>query len=217
MSLNLATFTFALLQALGIHARVISRDGLIERPAWVAKAVAQRLRQGVRALEAYLRRVLILMALELEPGLVVVVRPENLARAKARPPRARTPMFQIYPTPAQERYPDFERDMHLDRGPKEWVSSPVAVPIGRWLDRLDHLHAIAKAPTAKARRLAFALARRRPGLLMAPPERPRILHRWGREASALHDAMAMQIVQKSRTRPPPLPPPRRGKPMITLL
>jgi hypothetical protein len=169
-------------------------------------------------LEAYLRRVLILMALEIEPDLKVVPRPENLARAKARVTRARKPIFQIYPTPAQERCIGSGHELHLDRQPKDWVSPPPAVPIGRWLNRLDHLHAIAKDPAAKARRLAFTLARRRHGLLMAPPERPRILRRWGREVSAIHDAMAVQIMTKSRTRPPPLPPPRIGaKPMITLL
>jgi hypothetical protein len=214
MPLSLATFAFALLQAVGIHARVIGRDGLVERPEWVSKAVAARLRQGVRALEGFLRRVLILMALEIEPDLKVVVRPENLAWAKAKVRRARRPLFRIYPSEHYAACPDLAARL-------PWAQRPAQagfVPIDRWMARLDHLRAIAKDPTAKARRLAYHLARRRHGLLMPPPERPGLLRRWGTEASALHDAMAVQIMTKSRTRPPPLPPPRNGaKPMITLL
>ena len=225
MSFALATFAFALLQALGIHARVMARDGLIQRPEFASKAVLSRLRSGVRALEAYLRRVLILMALEMEHDLVAIHHPENLARAKALPPRVRKPVFVIYPASYDAAPTDFtERFSGANIGAITPVchrdaitSPPLVVPIGSWMDRLDHLHAIAKDPIAKARRLAFSLARSRHGFLMAPPEHPRRLRRWGTEPSAIYDAMGFQIMQKSRSRPPPLPPPRRGpKPTITV-
>lgn len=218
MPFSLASFAFALLQALDIYTRIMGRDGLTLRPQFVSKAIARRLRAGVAALEAYLRRVLILMALEMEHELVTVERPENLARAKAKLPRVPKHSFKIYPSGSQARHADFEHLFSQDRDANaDATSPPVVVPIGHWLDRLDHLNALAKDPCAKARRLAYSLARSRHGILMAPHAPPRRLHRWGREASALSDAMAMQIMTKSRSRPPPLPPPRRGpKPMITV-
>jgi hypothetical protein len=208
MSFSLAPFAFALLQALQLYARIMARDGLMARPDFVCKAVAKRLAAGVRALEAYLRRVLILMALEIEPGLAPVQRPENLARTKARVGRVRKPLLRIYPGKSQ---------FDFDCG-KSCVSRPFVevVSIDHLMARLDNLEAIANDPVAKAQRLAFTLARRRHGLLIAPPAHPRLLRRWGSEISAIHDAMAYQIMQKSKTRPPPLPPPRRGKPMITV-
>lgn len=222
MTFALASFAVALLQALGIHARVMARDGLICRPAFASKAVLARLRTGVRALEAFLRRVLILMALEMEHDLVAVDRPENLARAKTLPPRAHKPVFVIYPafydaapTDFADKFSDKKTGTDASICHRDAITSPPpAVPIGNWLDRLDLLHAITNDPIAKARRLAFSLARSRHGILMAPPEHPRRLRRWGTEPSAIYDAMGFQIMQKSRSRPPP---PRRGpKPMITV-
>ena len=225
MTFALASFAVALLQALGIYAKVMARDGLIQRPAFASKAVLSRLRTGVRALEAFLRRVLILMALDMEHDLVAIDRPENLARAKTLPPRVHKPVFVIYPASYDAAPTDFG-DRFSGKNTRAdapichrdaITSPPPVVPIGHWLDRLYHLHAIANDPIAKARRLAFSLARSRHGILMPPPEHPRRLRRWGTEPSAIYDAMGFQIMQKSRSRPPPLPPPRRGpKPTITV-
>jgi hypothetical protein len=230
MSFSLAPFLFALTQTVQLHARVMGQTGLMGRPDLVSKAVAARLRAGVRALEAFLRRILILMALEIEPDLVVVWRPENLARAKARKmPCAKKPFLRIYATPDRPHYHDFEQRFGQDQrylakasGPSDIHSHaaalpPVTVPIGRWLAQLDYLHDVIDDPMAKARRVAFSLARSRHGILMAPPQHPRVMRKCGTEATAIYDAMAYQIIQKSRTRPPPLPPPRnRAKPMITV-
>lgn len=219
MSSGLTSFAFALLQALDIYTRVMARDGLFQRPEFVSRAIAGRLRAGVRVLEAYLRRVLVLIALELEHELVAVWRPENLARAKASLPRLKNYSLRIYPADKYAGSPNFQNQ--YSHGPSASIdasSPPIVVPIRHWLDRLEHLHTIAKDPTAKARRLAYNLARSRHGILMAPDEPPRKLHRWSREAAALYDAMAHQIMTKSRARPPPLPPPRRGpKPTITII
>jgi hypothetical protein len=228
MSFSLTPFVFALSLAVQLHARVIGRSELMGRPDLVRKAVAARLRAGVRALEAFLRRILILMALDIEPDLVAEFQPENLTRAKAgKMPRAKKPFLRIYPDADQPQ--SFEFEQRFSANPLYLAGSSdvhshaaalplVLVPIGRWLAQLDYLHSIAKDPIKKARRLAFALARCRHGLLMAPPQQPRVMRGQGTEATAIYDAMAFQIMQKSRTRPPPLPPPRRGpKPMITLL
>jgi hypothetical protein len=227
MSFSLTPHIFALAQAMQLHARVIGRSELLGRPEFVIKAVAARLRTGVRALEAFLRRVLILMALEMEPDLVFVPRPENLARTKGRRKlRAKKPCLRIYNMPDRPYHFDFDHGFSAPSAPSGTtdehshaaVLPPVTVPISRWLAQLDYLHAIANDPIAKARRVAFSLARCRHGILMAPPSPPRLLRRCGMEISATFDAMAFQIMSKSRLRPPPLPPRRnRAKPMITRL
>ncbi|MFN8734840.1 MAG: hypothetical protein ACK5Z6_01125 [Hyphomonadaceae bacterium] len=186
------------------------------------KAVAARLRKGVRALEAFLRRILILMALELEPDLVAKLQFENLARAKGRKVRAIKAFLRIFPTPGGVHTFDFKHRLGAPRvsetPPHAAALPPVKVPIGRWLRQLDYLQTIINDPVAKAKRLAFSLARRHHGLLMAPDQHRRVMRGCGTEPSTIFDAMAFQIMQKSRSRPPPLPPPRRWpKPMITLL
>jgi hypothetical protein len=226
MSFNLAPHIFALGQAVQLHARVIGKSELMGRPEFVIKAVAARLRAGVRALEAFLRRILILMALEIEPDLDFVWRPENMARRKESDKKQRTkkPFLQIYNMPDRPYHFAFEQKFGApcgsgttDADTHAATLPPVTVPIGRWLAQLDYLYDIAKDPIAKARRVAFSLARCRHGILMAPPAHPRVMRRCGTEASAIYDAMAYQIIEKSRSRPPPLPPPRRGpKPTITV-
>lgn len=221
MSFSLAPFTFALSQASHLRARVIGASELMGRPAFVRKAVAARLRQGVRALEAFLRRILILMALDMEPDLVAQAQTENLARAKEPKLCVRMPFLRIYPTFDRARTFDFQQHfgaLCASQLPSDATLPPITVPIGRWFVQLDHLQTIIDDPIAKARRLAFSLARRRHGPLMAPHEHPRVMAGCGTEPTSIFDAMAFQIMQKSRSRPPPLPPPRRWpKPMITLL
>jgi hypothetical protein len=222
MSFSLAPFVFALSTAVQLHARVVGQSELMGRPAFVSKAVAARLAVSVRALEAFLRRILILMALDIEPDLVAVWQPENLARAKAlKMPRAKKSFLQIYPSSDRPQshavWEGFSASRASDLPLHAAALPPVTVPIGRWLAKLDYLHTVIKDPMAKARRLAFSLARSRHGLLMAPFQHPGVMRRQGTEATSLYDAMAFQIMGKSRLRPPPLPPPRRGpKPMITI-
>jgi hypothetical protein len=233
MSFNLAPHAVALSVAAQMSARVMGKSELMGRPQFVIKAVAARLRIGVRAVEAFLRRILILMALEMEPNLVFVLKPENMARKKDGPKklRAKKPYFRVYTMPDKSYYFDFDAkfpkvlefyqpyDFRVtDADTHAAAREPVKVDIGNWLARLDQLQDIALNPVAKARRLARSLAKTRPGILSAPPQRPRVMRRQGTEAEAIYDAMAYQIMTKSRNRPPPLPPPRRGpKPTITVL
>ena len=221
MTFNLAPHAFALRLAEGIYDRVMARDNLFTRPCFITQAVLGRLRTGVRALEAFLRRILILIALEMEPELIYVRHPENLAWAKAKIPRVKKYALLIYPPPAPGGLPDFF-DTNTRAPAPEWdrddaIWGQPKVPIGNWLDRLDYLRDLAKDPVKKARRLAYKLARYRHGILMPPSQHHRLLPRWGTEASAIHDALAYQIIEKSKVRPPPHPPPRRGlKPSITV-
>ncbi len=222
MSFSLAPFTFALSQASNLRDRVLGVSELLGRPAFVRKAVAARLRSGVRALEAFLRRILILMALDIEPDLVAEVQTENLARAKERKVCAKRPFLRIFPAPQKSRMFDFKQQFGAPRtsdlSPHAAALPPVTVPIGHWWRQLDYLQTIINDPVVKARRLAFSLARRHHGLLMAPDQNRRVMRGCGTEPTSVFDAIAFQIMQKSRSRPPPLPPPRRWpKPMITIL
>jgi hypothetical protein len=79
------------------------------------------------------------------------------------------------------------------------------------------LSKIADNPYPKAKRLAFHLARNREGLILAQEGPKRIAGRWGTEIRAYYDTMPALIVDQSKNRPPPLPPPRNHWPMITAL
>jgi hypothetical protein len=229
MSFNIAPHVLALTLAMRLYGRIMGRSELLGRPQFVIKAVAGRLRTGVRALRDFLRRVLVVMALEMEPDVPYVWHPENLARSKGKKPsRPWKPSLQIYPASffassddiAQKlaAYQTRSAPLVTDADTHTAAVPRVLVPIGKLLDQLDYLNAIAKDPLAKVRRVAYYLARHRHGIILAPPSPPRLVWRCGAEISAIFDAMAYQIMAKSRTRPPPHPPPRRGpKPTITVL
>ena len=222
MPFDFTPHKYVLTQAMAIHGRVLGKDGLMYRPRLGTKAVAARLKTGLRALAAFLRRILILMALQMEPDLVHIQRPEPLPRRKGkkvfRVPGFR---FQIYMTEHYGPLPDFFDPSPWDvpRYKAQIVRQHhTEVPLAALFHQLDQLCAIAKDPLAKARRLAFALARSKRGLLFPPPDNNVTMRRWGLEPSALYDAMGFKINENSRTRPPPLPPVRRGpKPSITRL
>ena len=185
------------------------------------KAAAQRLVAGLRLAEAYLRRVLLIMALELEPTLVDVPqplgRPRNSAtKTKVVEARAVFKVFQnVRAIPegvlTKMRQGDFSGTQALHDH-----AQPKPVFIGRLQARLDNLAKIAGDPVSRARRLAFHFASKRPGPMFEPDRhvRPsnslgRLRRLWNTETSATFDAMGMDIRTKSRARPPPLtrPPP----------
>jgi hypothetical protein len=65
-----ASFAFLIATAQSLVAAVMTRDNLHLRPTLARQAVAARLRSGIIVLRAFLRRLIILMALELEWTLV---------------------------------------------------------------------------------------------------------------------------------------------------
>jgi len=212
MSFSPAFFSHLASQGAALHARVLSRDDAHLRPERVPRAVAARLRAGIAALESWLRRVLILMALSLEPGLkpaagpwIKTYRPRRLAGHR---PGLRIFLRRSAPDPgALAALPDRARVQQ--HGPVQ------AAPL---LARLAALRALVDAPEARAQRLAFHIARRRPGRLVAPPDRAAFPRRlFGTEAGALHDAMAQAICEHSRARPPPLGPAPCAGPRIRSL
>ena len=212
------------------------------------KAATQRLKVALRLVEAYLRRVLLVMALALEPTLIDT--PQKLARSKDGPSdgpsdgpnngpsdassactfagqlerksRATGAPFQVFvnvPALPEEILAKLRQgDFGAPVAPQE--RAPLdPIFIGRFKTRLDTLAKIAADPLPHARRLAFYLARTRPGPMLEPDRHLRVSSSlgplrklWRTETSATFDAMGMQIRPKSRARPPPLPPHRRHPP-----
>jgi hypothetical protein len=213
----LASFSVLMATAQSLVAAVRTRDDLHLRPALVRKAVAVRLVSGLRVLRAFLRRMIILIALKMEWGLKDTRGP--MKRPHGRKAVSTAPSFSL---------PGLDRDR-----PSPWLNSdgpkfkpkalhstntplaPVYVDMAKLYGQLDFLARIAADPSAKAKRLAFHLARTYHGIMMAPEGPKRIAGRWGTEVRALYDAMAHNIIEQSRNRPPPLPPPRTHWPTIT--
>jgi hypothetical protein len=213
----LASFTFLIATVQSLVAAVITRDDLHFRPAWARKAVAVRLAGGLRLLRAFLRRLIILIALELEWGLVDT-------RGEMKRPHGRqlksSGGFSLGGLDTNKVSPWLNAD-----GPnfKPVVRSeyrhygPVDIDMAQLYAQLDFLSKIAADPLAKAKRLAFHLARTYEGMIIAPEGPRRIAGRWGTEVRASYTAIAAAILTQSRNRPPPLPPPRTHWPMITAL
>ena len=98
---------------------------------------------------------------------------------------------------------------------KQAHNTPVQIDMAKLYAQLDFLAGIAANPIAKAKRLAFHLARTQQGIIMAPEGPTRIAGRWGTQVRASFDAMAASIITQSRNRPPPLKPLRTHWPTIT--
>jgi len=216
MDAALETFAALRLEAARLTSRLLSREGLSLFPDLITEAVAARLRSGLRVVEAFLARLLVLMALAIEPTLQHVERPER--RPKERKPRKRGFTSRIFPRELVGDMPELAvSDCWSDRcnGNSSGLSAPV--PARPLLERLAKLRMIAEAQEARARRLAWHLARSRPGVMLPPRHRSGVTNRWGVEPSALYAAMGQGILNASRSRPPPLTPPKVARPMITLL
>ena len=223
MPFDFTPHKYVLTLAMVIHGKILGKDGLMYRPDIGTKAIVGRFKTGLRAMAAFLRRILILMALQMEPDLVHIQRPEPLPRRKGkkvfRVPCFRFPIYRKQPYgPLQDFFDPSPWDVPRYQKAAVVRRHHTEVNLSALFHQLDNLCAIAKDPLARAQRLAFTLARCKPGRLFPPPDNNVTMRRWGLEPSALYDAMDFQITHKSETRPPPLPPIRRGpKPSITLL
>jgi hypothetical protein len=216
----LSSFAFLIATAQSLADAVWVRDNVYLRPAFARKAVAARLASGLIVLRSFLRRLIILIALKLEWNLV-----------DTRGPMKRPHGRKMVPTSAKLSLTCLDPDK-----PSPWLNSdgpqfkpvskgiysfedntPLPVNMAGLYAQLDFLAKIAANPLAKAKRLAFHLARTREGIIMAPRGPKRIAGRWGTQVRATYDAIAGSIMIQSRTRPPPLPPPRTHWPTITAL
>jgi hypothetical protein len=211
----LSSFAFLIATAQSLASAVSARDNVYLRPAMARKAVAERLKSGLIVLRHFLRRLIILIALEFEWGLVDTRGPmkrPHKRKAKSRAGFTLGGLDPDKPSPwLNAAGPQFKPVVRMG------YQGPVEVDMAKLYAQLEFLAAIAKDPAAKAKRFAFHLARRHPGILMAPEGPKRIAGRWGTEVRASFDAMAMAIITKSRERPPPLPPPRTHWPTVIAL
>lgn len=196
-------------QAGQLHARILSRDNMQLAPALISKAAARRLKAGIRALEAYLRRVLLLLALEMEPGLAAENR-AGAAYSSALPAKRRRPGLVLF-QPARDR----SGAPFPASGARMPLTGRALVSAALLLARLAALGQLIEAPGPHARRLAWKLARRRAGLILAPGlGHSDVPARFGTQVSSLYRAMEPAILEASRARPPPLGPKPRPPPRI---
>ena len=214
MQADLTHAPYLISLAARLCARVTVRDNLHLSPDLLSRSVARRLRQGLRHLEAFVRRLLILLALALEPGLQPTLRVAPMVRRDAKKKPKTSNRFRVYPLDlASPDWPDLSAALRT-RG--EGPGGPV--PAAPLLARLSALRALIDAPQARARRLAYMLARKRPGLLLAPDlGREAVPPRLGTEIFSIYRAMGREITVRSRARPPPLPPVPRRPPRVRLL
>jgi hypothetical protein len=200
-----AAFAILIATVQRLVAAVHTRDNLHLRPPLAPKAVAARLAGGLRVLRAFLRRLIILIALDMEWTLVDT-------RGPMRRPHGRKSV------PASTGFALKGLGAHKA---SSWLAEggvgrkpPALIHLGKLYAQLDYLAKVAANPMARAKRLAFHLARTHQGMIIAPEVSRRIAGRWGTEVSAVFDAMAAAILTKSRSRPPPLSPRRTHWPTI---
>jgi hypothetical protein len=176
--------------------------------------VAQRLRAGLRLVGAYLRRLLLLLALEIEPTLVVTHQPLKRPHGRKTARRASLVVF-----PQDDALPEDLFSKPAGPQPRAYADGQQTrqVSLKHLLATLDALAAILADPLPRARRLALHIGRSRPGVILPPATVEHIPNRFGTTISAAYDAMGLSIQQASRNRPPPLPPPRRNWRSVTML
>jgi hypothetical protein len=207
----LASFTMLIATAQSLADAVNVRDNVYLRPALATKAVAARLRSGLIVLRAFVRRLIILIALEMEWSLV------DTRGAMKRPHGRVSKSHAVLNLGGLETYKD--SSWLNGYGPETYQTpiGPTQINMAKLYAQLDYLAKLAADPAAKAKRLAFHMARTHEGMILAPQGPRRIAGRWGTQVSAFYDAIAMAIMEQSRNRPPPLPPPRTIWPTITAL
>jgi hypothetical protein len=145
---------------------VVTRDDLHVRPSWARQAVAVRLKQGLALVRAYLRRLIILLALELEWNLVdtrgPMKRPHGRKATSPSGPnltcldnghispweKGVKVTFKDKPKPALEN--------------RRRPGAPVYVQMNKLYAQLNYLAKLVTNPMPKAQRLAFHLRRSRP-------------------------------------------------------
>jgi hypothetical protein len=215
----LASFAMLIATAQSLASAVNARDNVYLRPKWARQAVAMRLASGLIVLRAFLRRLVILIALELEWGLVD--KRKAMKRPHKRKAKSRA-VLNLGGLDTQGASPWLNGDGPQSKARvKTGYSALTEVDMANLYAKLDYLSQIANNPLAKAKRLAFHLARSYPydqnGVIIAPQGPKRIAGRWGTQVRAFYDAMVGSILEQSRSRPPPLPPPRNCWPTVTAL
>lgn len=192
---------------------VIAKDTLHLRPETVRPGAAERIRRGIRRIEAYLKRLILLMALRMEHALAPDTERPRYLRPRANAPKTLgLPVFS----------PIFDHNQTLGfswtwHTVKPWHLRGAPVPAFDLLARLEVLRDILENPTGRAKRLAWHLARRRHGWLQAPARHITLPGSLGTEIAAIYDAMAAIVRRASLMRPAPRGPAPRPPPRIRVL
>jgi hypothetical protein len=211
------SFAILIATAQSLVAMVNTRDDLHLRPECARQSVAARLKTGLIVLKTFLRRLIILIALDLEWGLVD-------KRGPMKRPHKRKSIASVgfhLPTLDSTKVSPWLKAVPPNFNPRvksqnEHGTNPaVEVDMARLYAQLAFLAKIAENPYPKAQRLAFHLARTCEGPILALEGPKRIAGRWGTQVRTYYDWLPALIVDKSRSRPPPLPPPRTHWPTIT--
>jgi hypothetical protein len=218
-ALKSALFVLQVLDGMILRVRASMGSGGVW-PPMASRSLYRTFKRGLRLVEAYLRRVLLVMALRIEPTLVDRSKAVERRKERVRKWRARQPRFVVL----DSRYrplgnPELRRFDEVARLKREepWRKAPKTVSMRGLYRRLDYLAKIAAAPMPRAQRLAFYLARRRHGPFVAPDAGLRLPGIYGTEASATFQMLGYLTWDESRKRPPPLPPPKRYGPSVTVL
>ena len=185
---------------------VTARDDLYLRPAGLTRAAARRFRTGLKYLAAYLRRLILLLALQMEHCLAERA-PVPIREKRSKWPSIRG--FRVLDT--NENWPgEIENDGGRLVCP---LRTGALVPSASLFSELDTMLALLKAPEARAKRLAWHLARR--VRFAGVPAFGAVLRlRLATEAQVIFAAMARVIQTAGGARPPSLGPAPRPPPRI---
>jgi hypothetical protein len=215
-----AGFVLSVVRAL-IDAAWVRDNLYLKRPDFAARAAARRLASSLRYIEAYLRRVLVVIALEIEPMLVDDRGPMRRPHGKkANKALTKPPCFTVlngYGPPLSETVINRLEARADACKPHSDQLMPQPVAMERLYLRLDHLAAIVRDPLARAKRLAFHLARSKEGPIVTSDPAIRPPSHWKTDARATFVALGYDMTARSMKRPPPLGPRRRCWPTIIRL
>jgi hypothetical protein len=213
------SFAVLITIAQNLVAAVAVRDNLHLRPALARQSVAMRLVSGMAVLRAFLRRLVILMALEFE--WTIVDKRGEMKRPHGRKMQPKSTKLSLKGRETFRADPyhlahGFEAKPRVNK-PQDWQYGPVEIDMTKLYAQLDFLTSIAKNPAPHASRMAFRLARTYEGIIMAPRGVKRIAGYWGTQVSAFYDVMAHNIITNSRNRPPNIKPRRTHWPTVTVI
>ena len=198
---------------------VAARDDLYLKPKTITQAAQARALRGVRAVEAFLRRLLIALALQFEHEIEVDVTarpyPKTAKPAPTRLPQDGLGSLRIL---LDERPLPNDFDQRMQRLNDKVRHTQIEPRMGRGgerpsgpiLQRLERAGLILQTVEARARRLAFTLARHRHGPL-TPPLPDTVPNRMGTAFASVYPTLGYAVYERSRHRPPPerpRPPPR---------
>ena len=143
----LASFAFLIATVQSLAAAVNTRDNLHLRPPVAYKAVAARLASGMRVLRAFLRRLIILIALDMEWSLVDTR--GVMKRSHGRKSTSSCATFSLKGLDADKASPWLYGDgPQSKRADTQAHTTPIPIDMAKLYAQLDFLAGIAANPIA---------------------------------------------------------------------